>query len=273
MTNFDFGGLLRRQNRLVMAAILSITMIFPVLNPVALPIPMTQEVLDAYNFIQSIPAGSRVLVTTSMYGAVWPELGSPGIAVLRHLFRNSVKVILLGWYTAEAPLLIERMLSYVDLKGKVYGVDWVNLGYLPGDEAGMVAFFNNFGLIVKDYLGNPASQLQIMRELQKVEDVYAAMELSGSIGGLDAIVRQISRRTPFMIAGVMNSFYTQGMIYYSSGQSKGLLSSTLGAAKYETLTHMPGPGTIIMGAMSLSHLFIVGLIIVANILYFGRRKK
>ncbi len=97
------------------------------------------------------------------------------------------------------------------------------------------------------------------------------MDVSAEDQILDAFVRQVAPKVPFLVCGISGIHISRAMVYYTAGQAKGVLGSTIGAAQYEALTHMPGPGTIVIGAMSFSHLYVVGIVLFANLMYY--RKK
>jgi len=262
--NSSDWGKLAKHYRLLVALMLSLSMILPVIYPVSLPMTVAKEVGDAYNFVESIQERSPVLFTAYLYAAAWPELGPCGVAVVRHLFRRSIRPIFLGT-GPESPVLIEKILSHVDTKGKTYGVDWVNLGYVPGDETMLAAVSKDFKVIAKDYFGTSTGDIPLMKGVNTISDVKAAICIDTGIHGLEGVIRQIAAKTPFLIAGVMGTYYSMAMPYYKAGIAKGVLSSTLGAAQYEVLTKMPGPGSSVMSAMSVSHILLIALIMAANI--------
>ena len=61
--------------------------------------------------------------------------------------------------------------------------------------------------------------------------------------------------------------------FVDAGQFVGLLGGMKGAAEYELLVGKSGKAVKGMGAQSLVHLLIIGLVIVGNIGYFVSRRK
>jgi hypothetical protein len=55
------------------------------------------------------------------------------------LFSKNIKIVILT-FTADGPLMINKILTAIDKHGKQYGTDYVVLPYIPGWESGMSAF-------------------------------------------------------------------------------------------------------------------------------------
>ena len=61
--------------------------------------------------------------------------------------------------------------------------------------------------------------------------------------------------------------------FLNSKQIIGLIGGMKGAAEYEKMIEYIGRATAGMDSQSISHVFIIILIVVANISYFATRKK
>jgi hypothetical protein len=61
--------------------------------------------------------------------------------------------------------------------------------------------------------------------------------------------------------------------FLQSKQLVGLLGGLRGAADYEVLLEEPGSGVAGMQAQSVAHVLIIGLIVVANVIFLVRRRK
>jgi len=115
------------KNVALLCVIVSILlMIFPILIPVAVGPSATAY----YNTIENLPAGSVVL--NVHWEDVLPNYCGPGqYATNIHLFKRPVKIIQVGM-TAAAVNAYKRMENENPLPaGRVYGVDYVYLPYLP----------------------------------------------------------------------------------------------------------------------------------------------
>ena len=74
-----------------------------------------------------------------------------------------------------------------------------------------------------------------------------------------------------MIAGVTAIMTPDLYPFHQSGQVEGFLGGLVGAADYEYLTESPGEAMAGMNVQSLGHLFILGLVLLGNIVYFYGR--
>src|SRR5689334_15110821 len=67
----------------------------PLLNPINLPVAASPRVKAAYQAIENVPEGSRVLMSLDYEPDIMAELQPMSIAVLRHCFRRNLKPIIL----------------------------------------------------------------------------------------------------------------------------------------------------------------------------------
>ncbi len=260
--------------------LLVISIILPGVFPFTLPVAVPSETREAYRYIDSLPAGSTVIVSNMMYAAVWPEIGVCTVSLFNHMFSKDLKVVMISW-ESETPVLFERAIGFAEksgaLDGKVYGEDWVNIGYIPGDEVSISTFADNTWLKPADYFGTSFEELPLMEDIHSVGDADLFIMIDTGISRIDATIRQIMPKSQaFIIGGVMGAYYGYAMPYYQAGQAKGVLGSIKGAAAYETMSGIPGPASLTMNTISLTHVLVFALIIASNVVYFrgkqGRRQ-
>jgi hypothetical protein len=181
--------------------------------------------------------------------------------------------------------------------GLEYGIDYVNLGYRPGNEAiikGITKSFEaNFSI---DSKGTPITQIPIMNDVQTARDVDFIFSLSAGYPG--AIEWVLYAGDPLQVpvsSGNTSIQVNQLLPYVKSGQMKGIVAGMPGAAEYETMVirkieenigvvtdkareKLPNfkerrNATKFMDAQSIAHLVIVLFIILGNISYFVKRRK
>lgn len=263
--------LMRIDSRIIYCLIL-LGIVIPLLWPMGLPIPVSSDTRKVYDAIQALPDSARVLFEFAVSGGSVPELQPQGIAILHHLAEKHAKVYLMA-LTTEAPIIAETCMSVYRDQGLQAGIDYVNMGYLSGGEAGIAAMCDN---VVKtfpaDMSGTPTATMPIMQGVNGVDSMDLVIAMNGS--GLTEWVRQIvtTYRRP-LVCGVTAVMGPENIPYLQSGQIKGLLVGLKGAAEYEMLVKKPGKGAASMDAQSVAHLVVIGLIVLGNIGFYAAKKS
>lgn len=249
----------------------------PIIRPIGLPLKISDNTKMAYNAVQSVPDGGIVVITPDYNYDNKGELSPMAEAYLRHLFTKNVKVVSVSYYGAAAPILMEEAMKAVGLEayGKKYGVDFVNLGYLAGDETAVAAFGADVHALVQvDYYGTPISKLSIMENLRSAADIDLEISLSAGMNYPELYLRQW--QTTFgtkVTGGSVGLIYAPLIPYISSGQLLGYLPSMRGAAEYELLSGRPASAIVGMDSQSLVHLVFIAAIVLCNIGVLGSYLK
>src|SRR5512147_495317 len=96
-----------------------------------LKMPASKEVRHFYNYIDSLPPGSTLIVSFDHEASSLPEIRPLALAVLRHAFSKGHKIIGIA-LLAEGTAIGYRLCDQVAKEtGKTYGVDYVYLGFQP----------------------------------------------------------------------------------------------------------------------------------------------
>ncbi len=285
-------------DRRIIFLIIGLVVLIPLLVPLGLPIQTTQLTEDAFYAMDSLPKNAKVLVSFEYGPSTKPEIHPMAISVLRHLFSKGNKVIVMclwpdGLFMANEALDLVARQEF----GLKYGVDYVNLGYRPGNEAiikGITKSFEaNFSI---DSRGTPITEIPIMDDVQTLKDVDFIFSLSAGYPG--AIEWVLYAGDPLQIpvsSGNTSIQVNQLLPYVKSGQMRGIVAGMPGAAEYETMVIRKVQENIgyvndkakallpefmarrnatkFMDAQSIAHLMIVLFIIIGNISYFIKRKK
>ena len=249
----------------------------PLLYPLGLPIPINQESIGWYNYIENIPAGSTVIFAP-MYGTSGiPELFPMTVATMRHLWSRPIKVIVVTFWT-EGALVFNILLGQVDPTsyGKVYGTDWIHLGYIPGSETAMASFARDItGTVSADFLrGQPTTSYPIMANIRTAPDIDLIISIETGTPGYTEWLRQW--QAPYgvpMIVGLIGVSVPGIAPYIQSGQVSAYLPGLTSSAEYENLIHRPGLAVAGVDAVSMSHLMVVVLVVLGNIAYFASRSS
>jgi len=243
------------------------------IKPIGLPIQVDEINRNYYDTIESLPPGSIVFASLDIEAGMWGEIGPQMIATLQHLMNKDVKFIQVCFYRADGQFVFETMvLPKVNQQDKVYGVDWVNFGYIEGHETAMSAFANNFHLPVKDAYGNMLEDLPIMDELNDMNDIDLYIDMAG--GDVMQAFRQfVVPYDTYTLAGIQASNAPEMQIYIDSGDVHGMLNGLAGAAQYEYLLGKPGLAIKGTDALSVISIYLFILITITNISYVIQRRQ
>ena len=264
-------------DRRVIYVLVVLSVGIPLLNPLGLPLDVSSETRTAYDKVNEyIQPGSVVVIAYEFIAGNWAEMGPISVAMTQHVFeKQDVRIIMLAMGREQGPLLVEQTIDYIDTKGKLYGEDYVNLGFFAGSEAAMASFASDIpGLVKMDYYGTPISQLQAMEGLQDLNDVDLFICLWSGTPGWAEYLRQWY--TPYEIPVVGGTLGINGpgaAPYVAAGQLKGLVVGLRGGAEYEKLINKPGEAISGMDAITTSHLLVIALVVFGNIGYFASRSK
>ena len=251
-----------------------IIVVIVILNPIGLPIAISKEVSDFSDAIESLPAGSIVLISNGDSLSGWATRYPAYIALFNHLFKNNIKPII--WcYTIEGTLVQLEIIKAVNPEGKygaIYGEDWAFFGYTAGQEAAFRSVASNFRDTYSiDYYGNSIDDLTVMDGIDNIEDMAPLIiSFSTSMEAIGWHVRQfnlpygkkiitISSGTDI---GAILPYYPQIILGY-------LAAGAQSAAEYEILIKMPGAGATFTDSMSLLTIYLFLILIITNIVGRG----
>lgn len=263
----------------IIYAMLFIALAFPILNPVILPMDIQAYSQESFDFADSIPAGSVVLIEGGLNAATYPQ-GGPGLEVqIVHMLRKDVKLVFFSigtetaaWTATSINNAFARLPAGVAAEN---GVNWVHMGYVPGGESGTAAFANDIRSVKsEDHYGTPIEQLPLMQNINMASDFAAVFWWGGSEGSIPYGVRQIV--TPFGVP--MTGMCTTNEVpnytpYINSGQLHGIIGGVRGSAEYEYLMSMPGLALGQAMATNFGGLLWVFLVVLGNVLYFIARRE
>jgi len=263
-------------DRRVIYVLVLIVTIIPLIWKSSPPIEISPEVQMAYNSLDKVPAGGIVMFSIDYDGASEAELQPMLMAMLRHCFARNVRVIMTAQWPLGMPLGQMALDSAAAEFDKVYGADYINVGYRPGGNALMVGLgksgFRQYFL--RDFRGMPIDSAPFMRTVHNYGQIDRLVGLEAGASG-DLWVQyagaQFGLRIILGVAGVMaTSMYP----YLDAKQIEGLVGGLRGAAEYETLISHPHRGIWGMNSQSYVHVLIVVLVILGNLtFYFERRAK
>jgi len=256
--------------------IIGAVVIIPLFFPLGLPIRATATTQQAYDAIDQLPKGSKILLSCEYGPSTKPEIHPMVMAVLRHLFKNEHKVYVTCLWP-DGQFLAEEALDKVaeEEYGLTYGEDYVLLGFRPGNEAVVKGIVSDLRkLYTIDARGTKVTDIPMMNGVNRFEDFDFLFSASaGYPGTIEWVQYAVDPTDVPMSTGTTSIQVNEIMPYIQAGQVNGILAGMPGAAEYEALIGVPGIGTSGMDAQSIAHLVIVIFIVLGNIGFFIERNR
>lgn len=255
-------------SRVIWSVVLAVYLITCTI-PIGAPFEMSDITLEIYQFIDALPEDSIVVIGGSAVFAFDLESSAALIACIKHMARNDLKIVC-------APFGVEAVqfqkycvdAARVDVKygGKwEYGVDYVQLPYMPGGAAAMVAFLDDtHTAIATDVAGTPLNDMPLMREFQNYEDIDAWICPHWAF---DMVVRYvIAEKDVPGIYFAQAAAYANYVPYMMAYPGKcWMTNGFLGGAQYEKLEGVPGLGHAVVDSYTIMSAVYVGFIVLGNI--------
>ncbi|MEO0079185.1 MAG: hypothetical protein ABIK44_00710 [candidate division WOR-3 bacterium] len=262
-------------DRRILYGLLALTVLLPLILRPRTRIQVSEPVQNAFNAVDRLPAGSVVMISIDFDPSSAPEVQPMLLAILRHCFKKDLKVIVTGHLALGLPLA-EIALSQVPPEfNKVYGRDYVNIGYRPGYVAVMVGIGRELRDFFKtDYKGVPIDSYPFMRSVRTYRDIGLLVDLAHGATA-DAWIQYAGGRFNVPIIVGCTGVNAPGLFqYYHAHQIEGIIGGLQAAAEYESLIEKPGSATLGMPAQSAAHGLVILLLIIGNIGFIlGRRRK
>jgi hypothetical protein len=254
---------------------LGLSVLVPVLFPLPLALAVTPRVRNFVHAVDAIPDGSAVLMSCDYDPAFIPEMVPMTRTVFRHLLSKDCRVVVTVLWSG-GPALVDSVLSAVarEFAGKRYGVDWVDLGYRPGNEAIMVLMGRSIAsAFPRDYHGTDVHRLPLMRRVRDYSSFPLLVSLSAGTPGTREWVQQVQGRFHLpVVAGVTAASAPDLYPYLQAGQLRGLLAGMVAAAEYEAARGERGTASRGMGAQAVGHVFVALCLVLGGLAQMATRR-
>ncbi len=260
--------------REILYGLLLVCVVVPMLFPIGFPVPISAEVKRWYDTIEALPAGSVVMVDFGYSGGGEPELAPFAVATYAQLFRKAdIKVVAMST-SIEGPLLYDKMMTELNPTrfGKVYGKDYIQIGYIAGTETAMAAVGKSISATTStDYKGTPLSQYTIMQGVDSAADFALLIEYTTGGDQSEGWVRQwyTPYHTPYLCC-VLAMMVPTMLPYQKAGQIVSVVSGAQ-AGQIELLVKAPGRGVKSADVITVTHMLCIAFVVVGNIAYFGKK--
>ncbi|HET9888529.1 MAG TPA: hypothetical protein VFR10_13560 [bacterium] len=287
MTWFEkLGTVDRRWIFLFIAIAVTIPLLTGRAAPVA-PSPIVKHLFDA---IDALPPGSRVLLSLDFGPSTVPENLPMANAVARHCLKKNLPLYVMTIWATGPPIINTLMSSVIreDFPDKVYGVDYVNLGYKVGNQGLIQALNTDFkgqytmdAGLGKDAPPQPTSRIEMMKPIGGLRDFQFIVPIGSGFPGVKEWVQFGGDVSGVDVGGGVTAVEAPLLYPYYPQQLTGLMGGLLGAAEYEAaLTHAyPEFGKsaqvalVRMFPQTVAHLVIVAFVVLGNIAYFAAKRR
>lgn len=232
---------------------------------------------DLYDTIQALPPDALVLVSFDYDPGNIGEMDLQANALVRHLMQRRAHIIAIS--TLETgPQIAQQVLDRAARAAGnyAYGTNYLNLGYLAGQEAGLRQLATSgFAPTATDYVyRRPLVQYADLARAQNWRNVALVIELAGSPEALQKWMEQVQPRVNAkIVAGVSASGEPRARAYRESKQLGAMMSGLIGAAQYEVLMNQPGLAVISVGAQNAANIVFIALIVIGNLIFLFSRGK
>ena len=279
-----FGLLFLTDDRRVVFLLIALAVIIPMvfhLPGVVAPSPIVQAIFDR---IEGLPSGSNILVSYDYGPATVPENQPMADAMCRHVLVKGHHLFLMAvWATGErqAQLTLDSVIVK-EFPDKVYGEDYLHLGYKAGNQGLINAIFQSIkGMYTTDVGGTDINSFPIMEGVENLRSMDLILCVGSGKPGMKEWVQFAGDRGNIPIAGGVTAVEATLLYPYYPRQLLGLMGGLQGAAEFEKalVTQYPQfaatstTAVQYMGPQTIAHLVIIILIVVGNAIYFVTRKK
>ncbi len=260
-------------DRRIIFLLLTVVVLLPLIIKPKISVRVSEPVRDAFNAIDRLPPNSVVMISIDFDPSSAPEVQPMLLAILAHSFKKNLRVILTGQLALGLPLGEIALNQVAPEYGKIYGKDYVNIGYRPGYTAMMVGIGREIRDFFKtDYRGTPLDSFEFMRSVHNYNDIALLVTLAhGAVA--DAWIQFAGARFQQKIVVGCTGVNAPGMFqYYSAHQIEGIIGGLQGASEYEALVQRLGSATLGMPAQSAAHGLLLLLLIIGNIGFLISKK-
>jgi hypothetical protein len=263
------------QARHIIFILVALAVVIPLIWRIGLPLKITSEVKNVFDYINTLPEGSCVIFSFDHDTSTLPEMIPLAEALLRHCYNKNLKIIGMALLAEGAAVGEDNMRRIGNEFHKKYGVDYLFLGFRPQFTVAILGLGESIDRVFPtDYFGDNIHDFPIMNNIKNYNDIAAVI----SIGDGDIPVYWVNyaqaRYKVHVIPAVTAVMATTMYPFLQSGQIVGLVAGLKGAAEYEELIGKPGRAVKGMDAQSSAHLLIILLIITGNIgLIIARMRK
>ncbi len=251
--------------------IVGLSVLIPLVFPVNIPIQPSEHSKTVYEALNNLDTNSKILLSFEYGPSTKPEIHPMAVGILRLLLKKNHKIYGMALWP-DGLFMSEEIFKQVaeEEYNLNYGIDYVNLGFKPGNEAVVKGVASDIRkLFSKDTKGNKLETLPIMENINNIKDFDFVFSFSAGFPGSKEWLQFATDPNKIPLStGCTSIQVTEVLPYVESGQIIGILAGMPGAAEFEKLIDMPGKATGLMAAQSFAHIIIILFIVLGNIHYY-----
>lgn len=265
--------------RRVIFLFIALSVIIPLIFNITFTEKASPIVKNIFDKIESLPAGSRVLLSLDYGPSTLPEIQPMTNALVRHLNEKKMKIYYMClWATGQnlTSLTIDSIQTR-EFPERQYGIDYVNLGYKAGNEGLINVLLTDLKKMYStDVHGTYINDIEMMKSVRNLTGFDLIISLGGGSPGIKEWVLFAGDPGNIPVAGGSTAVQAPLLYPYWPNQLVGLMGGIKGAAEYESelKRHYPAyenksqPGIKMMGPQAIAHIVIMLFIIMGNITFF-----
>ena len=282
----DFFIKLSKIDRKYIYLIILIGLIIPLVFPPNFPQKMSPQVKRVFEFIDTLPKGSYVILSADYDPSVAPEVHPMYKAVVKHCILRGIIPIGMTLGVQGAGLAVEAFTEAERVLGARRDTDYVFLGYQAGGAVVILGLGEDIkGVYKTDYFGTKTTEIYALKPVKNYKDIALVISFCGSSIPVTWAVYAYTKYGVKVAAAVTGVSAGDFYPYIQAGQFIGMLAGMKAAAEYEyavnqilkerNIREKPSTDAIrMMDANSIGQLLIILFIIIGNIGYFlSRRRK
>lgn len=249
--------------------ILFIALMVPFLSPIGFPITIAENTRDLYEGItdDEVEEGDVWIMNFGYGVSAWSECHPSVTVCTKALFREGAKIIFMGPHY-DVELTYNKIHDTVreDFANKVYGEDYVFLGYITGGESAIAQLASNIRSVYPtDHFGTPLDQIPMMQGVNTHEDIAGVLSSDTGDYGVHFMTQwQAAYGSKLAEIGIAMNGSTD-LPRWQAGNYFGLSIGSRGGAELEILIGELGEATTAMDSISVSHLLLIFAVILGNI--------
>jgi len=253
-----------------LAVVVVVTMALGV-KPTIYPSPNS---VHMFEFLDSLPEGSLILVSFDHEASSLPEIRPLAVAFLRHAFSKNLKLVGVALLAEGTGIGYNLMNQVAAEYGRQYGKDYAYLGFRPQYIAAILSMGESLPeTFPDDYLGRPYSSLPVLTGVADYSDIAGVVSIADGSMTMHWVEYGHGRYGVPVAAFVAAAMETTYDPYLASGQMEAMVGGLRGAAEYEQLIGIGDSGARGMLAQTSMHLYVILLIVLGNIAYFRTRRR